>query len=137
LFISVQCAGGAWLIWLGCRIWMSPARGVEVRVAHEPSWRANYLSGLLVTLANPKAILFYLGLLPGFVDLDNLSRADVSALALIITLVLGSVMLAYACAAGQAHRLLNGAKARRIMNAAASGIMLAADAVVLVKAALS
>lgn len=137
LFAIVQYAGGAYLLWLGFKIWASPAPAGAIQGVRELSWKANYLSGLLVTLGNPKAILFYLGLLPGFVDLNRLSHGDVLALAAIIALVLGSVMAAYACAAGQARRLLAGASAGRIINAVAGSVMLAAGTALLIKTSLS
>lgn len=136
-FIIVQYAGGAYLIWLGYKIWTSPMPMGALQGVRELSWKTNYMSGLLVTLGNPKAILFYLGLLPGFVDLNSLSRRDVLTLACIIALVLGSVMLAYACAAGQARKLLSGARTGRILNGIAGTIMLAAGAIVLIRTALT
>jgi threonine/homoserine/homoserine lactone efflux protein len=136
-FVIVQYAGGAYLIGLGIKIWKSLPEPATIEGIRELSWMDNYLCGLLVTLGNPKAILFYLGLLPGFLDLNNLSRGDVLSLAAIITLVLGSVMLAYACAAGQARRLLAGAKTGRIVNTAAGGIMLAAGVAILLKTGFS
>jgi threonine/homoserine/homoserine lactone efflux protein len=136
-FVLVQYAGSAYLIGLGIKIWKSPPRIGAIEGVRELSWLDNYLCGLLVTLANPKAILFYLGLLPGFVDLSTLSHGDVLSLAAIIALVLGSVMLAYACAAGQAQRLLASAKTGRIVNTAAGGIMLAAGVAILLKTGLS
>ncbi|HEX5057601.1 MAG TPA: LysE family translocator [Gammaproteobacteria bacterium] len=131
-FSLIQYGGGAYLLWLGLRIWS--AQPPDTRVLQgvcEPSWKDNYLSGLLVTLGNPKAILFYLGLLPGFVELDNLSRGDVLRLACIIGPILGSVMVAYACTAGQVRRLLAGPKAGRMINRVAGGIMLAAGVALL------
>ena len=37
------------------------------------------MAGLLVTLADQKAILFYLGFLPAFMDLDAITPADTIA----------------------------------------------------------
>lgn len=136
-FVIVQYAGGAYLIWLGFKIWNSPALMGALQGVRELSWKANYMSGLLVTLGNPKAIMFYLGLLPGFVDMNSLARGDVLLLALIIALVLGSVMLAYACTAGQARRLLSGTRSGKIMNGLAGSIMLAAGAAVLIRTGLN
>ncbi|WP_341863039.1 LysE family translocator [Gymnodinialimonas sp. 57CJ19] len=42
-----------------------------------------FLAGLAAILANPKAILFYMGLLPGFFDLSIITRADILAIALV------------------------------------------------------
>jgi threonine/homoserine/homoserine lactone efflux protein len=136
-FILVQYAGGAYLIWLGFRIWTTNPEPRALTGIRELSWKSNFSSGLLVTLGNPKAILFYLGFLPTFVDLNRLSLRDVLLIATIITLVLGSVMLTYAYAAGQAGKLLASRKNGRIINGIAGSIMLATGVILLLKTGTS
>jgi threonine/homoserine/homoserine lactone efflux protein len=46
-----------------------------------PGVLAGFLAGLVVILANPKAILFYMGVLPGFFDLSRLTTPDIIAIA--------------------------------------------------------
>ena len=36
-----------------------------------------FLAGVAVILGNPKAILFYMGILPGFTDLNDLTTLDI------------------------------------------------------------
>ena len=48
---------------------------------------AGFLAGLVAILANPKAILFYMGMLPGFFDLTRITALDIVAIAGISTLV--------------------------------------------------
>ncbi len=69
LFIVVKIGGAAYLIWLGVKLWRSPADVDQPQQTVATSGVSNWLSGLLITLANPKVILFYLGLLPTFIDL--------------------------------------------------------------------
>lgn len=45
-----------------------------------PGRMAGFLAGVAVILGNPKAILFYMGVLPGFFDLAAITRADVAAI---------------------------------------------------------
>jgi hypothetical protein len=47
-------------------------------------------------LGNPKVILFYLGFLPTFIDLQTLTAQDILIIAIIISTVLGVTMLGYA-----------------------------------------
>ena len=63
-FTFVKYAGGIYLIWLGIGIWRSKANTKKVLGVREDSWKKNFLSGLSITLANPKVIFFYLGFLP-------------------------------------------------------------------------
>lgn len=52
-----------------------------------PGLWAGFLAGLAAILANPKAILFYMGMLPGFFDLTAISMADIAAIALVSMVV--------------------------------------------------
>ena len=45
-----------------------------------PGMWAGFVAGLAVILGNPKAILFYMGMLPGFFDLTGLTVWDVAAI---------------------------------------------------------
>ncbi|NNE89701.1 MAG: LysE family translocator [Silicimonas sp.] len=60
-----------------------------------PGMWAGFLAGVAVILGNPKAILFYMGVLPGFFDLTALTGADIAVicfLSLIVPLV-GNLIL--------------------------------------------
>jgi threonine/homoserine/homoserine lactone efflux protein len=45
-----------------------------------PGRMSGFLAGVAVILGNPKAILFYMGALPGFFDLTVLTAADIAAI---------------------------------------------------------
>jgi threonine/homoserine/homoserine lactone efflux protein len=52
-----------------------------------PGAMAGFLAGLVAILANPKAILFYMGMLPGFFDLTRITALDIMAIAAVSTMV--------------------------------------------------
>lgn len=61
-----------------------------------PGMWAGFFAGVVVILSNPKAVLFYMGLLPGFFDLTRISAWDIAAIvsvSLIVPLV-GNLALA-------------------------------------------
>lgn len=68
----------------------------EDKALTRPGAWAGFLAGVAVILGNPKAILFYMGLLPGFFDLSQLTRVDVAAIVALSFLVplLGNLALA-------------------------------------------
>lgn len=68
--------------------------------------RASYLSGLSITFADQKAILFYLGFFPAFIDLKAITLTDTVLLLIAATLAVGGVKLVYARLAGQASTRL-------------------------------
>ncbi len=67
-----------------------------------------FLGGVLLTLGNPKVILFFLALLPGVIDLDHLSVIGMIEIGATIVVVLSAVLSAYVVAAARA-----GGSARR------------------------
>ncbi len=96
LFLIIKYLGSGYLVWLGIKLWRSTPQGVDITVIKPQSGKYNFLGGLSITLGNPKVILFYLGFLPTFVPLDQLSTFDIAIVACVVSLVLGSVMLFYA-----------------------------------------
>lgn len=124
LFGLVRLLGGACLIGLGVALWRSGTGRAAGAQAVGASLPASFLTGLLVTLADQKAVLFYFGLLPAFVSLDALTRLDVAAVSATAILAVGGVKLGYAYAAHRAG-LLIGAGAGRAMNRAAAGLLFA------------
>ncbi len=132
-FTFVKYAGGLYLIWLGLNIWRTPPKPQAIQGIRELSWRKNFLSGLVITLANPKVILFYLGFLPTFVDLNSLATLDVIAISTVVAVVLGTVLLSYAWAATQAGQLFKSTKSLNRINKCAAGVMMTAGGVILLK----
>jgi len=102
LFTLVQYAGGLYLIALGYSMWRSRRRVADVEVRRAPSLIASFGAGLLTTLADPKAILFYLGLLPAFVDMDVLAWRDAVLVMAAATLTVVAIKLGYALMAARA-----------------------------------
>ena len=46
----------------------------------KPGRMAGFLTGVAVVIGNPKAILFYMGVLPGFFDLTRVTALDIAAI---------------------------------------------------------
>ena len=62
------------------------ALGSNSRLTRPGMW-AGFVAGLLAILSNPKAILFYMGVLPGFFDLTQISNTDIFTIVLVSVLV--------------------------------------------------
>ena len=68
LFEWVRWAGVAYLAWLGVQAWRAPPAVDLTGVAPQPrSGRAIVARGFLVSLTNPKTLLFYAAFFPQFV----------------------------------------------------------------------
>lgn len=120
------------LRWVACLTFLTMGvllvRNADKSIASDsrltrPGMWAGFLAGVAVILGNPKAILFYMGVLPGFFDLTQLTALDIAAicgLSLIIPL-LGNLSLAVFI--DRARRLLTSPKALRRTNIV-SGLLL-------------
>ena len=62
----------------------------------KPGMWAGFVVGVAAVIGNPKAILFYMGVLPGFFDLSRVNGLDIAAILAISALVpaLGNITLA-------------------------------------------
>jgi threonine/homoserine/homoserine lactone efflux protein len=127
MFMLVKYLGALYLIWLG----ISLLRSGERRSVRKESPRrggsflVSFLSGLLLTLGDVKAIVFYLSLLPMFVELASLQQADVLLILAITVVSVGAVKCGYAVFA---HRLLalSGGKRFAAGSTKAAGVTLVA-----------
>ena len=95
-----------------------------------PGFRAGLAAGLAVVFANPKAILFYMGLLPGFFHLGRLGWPDMAAIALISATIpfLGNMTLALFVE--RARKLVTSPRAVRRTNVAAGLMMIGVGLVI-------
>jgi threonine/homoserine/homoserine lactone efflux protein len=90
----------------------------------QPGRMAGFLAGVAVIIGNPKAILFYMGVLPGFFDLRTVTAADIvviCAMSMAIPLV-GN--LALSVALDRARRLLSSAEARTRVNRVSGALLI-------------
>lgn len=67
----------------------------------------NYMTGLLITLANPFAIFFFIGIMPTLVPLGKLSPSDIIVGTIIVAYVGFIVDTIIAALAGQVHQSLS------------------------------
>lgn len=105
-FVALKLVGAAYLLWMGFQLWRSAC---VVQARGEPaagSWLAGLTSGLVLTLSDQKAVLFYLGFLPAFVNLAALTVGDAALIMVIATVAVGGVKLCYAAAAARTGQIV-------------------------------
>jgi threonine/homoserine/homoserine lactone efflux protein len=125
-FEVLRWIGVAYLVYLGLAQWQAPAADLT-RTRPEPkSARAIYLRALLVSLTNPKTLLFYGAFFPQFIAVDRPVGAQV---ALLSATFLGLALLVdggWAVIAGRARGLL--AARGRLRNRLSGGLLIGAGA---------
>lgn len=122
-FEWLRWAGVAYLIYLGFRHWRADAGGAGAATG---DGRSLFLQGLVVTIANPKSLLFMVAFFPQFIDPDSSLALQVSIMVptfLAITFVFTGL---WALAAGQAGRFFRSSRGARIGNRVSGGLMIGA-----------
>jgi threonine/homoserine/homoserine lactone efflux protein len=135
-FIIIKYIGGVYLLYLGYKIWTNEVKEFEVIKANETNkidWRSNFFSGLIITLGNPKVIIFYLGFLPAFMNLEVLSGLDVLFAIIIVTTVLAVVILTYAYLAAKSRKFFTTKSAMTKLNKISGGVMMGAGSLLLLR----
>jgi len=95
-----------------------------------PGMWAGFVAGLAVILGNPKAILFYMGVLPGFFDLSRVTTGDLLAIMGVSMLVPLLGNLALGLLVGRVRRLLASPGALRRTNLVAGGLLVGVGVVI-------
>ncbi len=134
-FVVVKLLGGAYLIGSGLMLLLAALPARQAAPVNGDSLRASYLTGLSITFADQKAILFYLGFFPAFINLKAITITDTVLVLIAATLAVGAVKLAYARLADQARARL-GEPVQRNINSFAGGVMIAVGAMVVIRAFL-
>lgn len=132
VFAAVKYLGGAYVVWLGIGLWRSGTPQVSADRTVPPSLLSSFTAGLAITLADQKAILFYLGFLPAFVDLGAISATETLTIVGTAIAAVGGVKLAYAYAAGRVGTAVDGG-AFRVLRRLAGGALIAVGALVLLQ----
>ena len=95
---------------------------------------AGFTAGLLVIIGNPKAALFYLGILPGFFNLSRLTITDCIAIALVSSLIPFLGNLALAVMVEKSREILSSAAAMRRLNILSGCLLIFVGLLILIEA---
>jgi homoserine/homoserine lactone efflux protein len=126
-FDVIRWLGAAYLVHLGARqlhaAFRTPSAG-SVRMPHGGSL---YVNGLLVSLSNPKVLLFLGAFLPQFVDPAHAPGPQLALLAAAFVATLATVDVTYTLVLARARRAFT-ARHTRVLDGVAGGLLLAGGA---------
>lgn len=124
-FDIVKFCGAAYLVWLGIQKWRTAPQ--ELQDAKPPmSSNALFVEGLLVNLANPKAIVFIAALTPQFIDPTRPQWLQFLIIAATMCTVDIVVMSGYALLATRLRHWLHDPKALKAQNRFFGGVFVGA-----------
>ena len=120
IFLIIKYVGAAYLAWMAYKIWTSGIVRTDVKATSRASVFQALISGLFVTLGNPKAMLFYLALVPTLIDITTVTFSDYVILMVVSVAVLLVVTIPYIALAAKARDLLRHPAALKRLNRASA-----------------
>lgn len=134
-FVILRYIGGAYLVWIGINLVRSNGKVNLVRSeASKLSLLASFVSGLLLTLGDIKAILFYASLFPAFVDMSSLRVSDIVGIVAVTIIAVGGIKVFYAYSAQGIAKRFQNKKAQKLTQTTAGYCMVGAGAYTITKA---
>lgn len=118
LFELIKYAGAAYLFWLGYRALTDATQAIKVTAQAGRGLWSDLGLGLLVTMGNPKPLLFYSALLPNFLDIGSVAGHDYALLGTIVVVISYAVYGGYMLLVARAKQLLQSAKGMKRINQA-------------------
>lgn len=133
-FIVIKGLSIVWLLCLAWQFWTAQHHDLGSREIRTRDLAAAALSGFTITLANPKAMAFYVALLPAVIDIRTVTVSVWAGVLLPLTalvlLVVGSV---YVLGAISVRRQLSSGRAQRRLHRGAALAMAAASGSLLLR----
>lgn len=123
---GLKYAGAAFLLWLAFGLWQGETGDPAEAAARPASLLSSFLAGFLLTFGDQKALLFYLGFLPAFLDMEKVTPMDAVLIIAAATLAIGGMKLGWAALASGAAAKAPPAALRLVNRMAA--LLLAATA---------
>lgn len=134
VFLIIKWLGAVYLAYIAWRIWKAGISLEDIHADKKKGIWSSLLSGLFITLGNPKPMLFYVALVPTLIDLREVGFTSflelIAATAIVLTLVLGS----YAALASRARNLMQKPKQLKLLSRISAGFIAGAATVIAFRA---
>lgn len=135
VFIVIKIAAALYLGYIAYKLWTAGLLPQDVAAKKASNVGMSFLSGLLVTLGNPKTMLFYVALVPTLIDLNSIGLREYGILLATTFVVLLVVLVPYMLLAARARMMLKQPRALQALNKTAAGILAGTAAFIATRAA--
>ncbi|WP_141433921.1 LysE family translocator [Bacillus sp. 03113] len=126
-FVALKFCGVAYLVWLGIKKWRNAGRVFAVNEETKPvNFAVEIGLGLAMTLSNPIAIVFYMALLPGVVDVSGVTLNSFVILCSIIIGVMTIIVVGYGIIAEVARKVFSSPNSKGKIDRVAGAMMIGA-----------
>lgn len=125
-FTAMKWIGAAYLVYLGIQLWRAPP--MEITPTHEKrsTARSAITQTFIVTLLNPKGILFFAAFLPQFIDPARPLWPQVIVLMLTFDVIAAAIQGGYIFAMGRARNRIASPRVLKNMNRAGGAMLVGA-----------
>jgi homoserine/homoserine lactone efflux protein len=128
VFTAIRWLGAAYLIWLGASAFVG--RSSVIAVTADPavpvSAARTFVNGVVLQVANPKALVFFTALLPQFIDPRGSVLGQVAILGVTSVVMEFFVRLGYGALAGRLTTFAARPRFQILANRVAGGLLIAA-----------
>lgn len=124
-FEWIRWIGVAYLLYLGIRQWTTPPVDLTRTMPQPRSFRAIALRGFLISLTNPKTLLFYGAFFPQFLSPDAPLGPQVALLSLTFFVIAAGLDAGWALLAGRVRGVL--AMRGKLRNRLSGGLLIGAS----------
>ncbi len=123
VFIALKYLGAAYLAYVAYKIWTAGMMTADGLTQSRASLSKSFVNGLLLTLGNPKPMLFYIALMPSIIPLAQIRILDYLQLVAATVAVLLAVIIAYVALAVRAKAFMQNSTGQAFVNRGAAAIL--------------
>ncbi|MFN4309714.1 MAG: LysE family translocator [Ferrovibrio sp.] len=125
-FLVMKWLGAGYLVWLGVKLWRTQPGDLTPVAATRRGAMQAIAQTFIVTLLNPKGILFFAAFLPQFIDPTRPLWPQVIALTLTFNAIAAITQIGYIAAMGSARRRIASPRTMLWVNRAGGSMLIGA-----------
>lgn len=132
LFTVLRWVGGAYLVYLGIKLWRAPVQTGPIsdndNLPERKSHRI-FFHAFMVTALNPKSIVFFVSFVPQFIDRDAAFLPQVVVMEATFVVLATLNALGYAFLADRARNMIRKASVQKTVNRTGGAMLISAGTV--------
>ncbi|MGB2222608.1 LysE family translocator [Neptunomonas sp.] len=121
-FNIIKIVGAAYLIYLGIKMFRSETTNNDLFKEKEGSFFKCFMEGFLVSVSNPKAVIFFMSIFPQFIDLTQEYTPQFILLAVTFSFLVIVIHTIYAVSASFAKSKLSSQNGSSLLNKISGGV---------------
>ena len=126
VFTGLRWLGGAYLIYLGVKLWRAPVGAAGIEAAPTAGPLRMFAHAYVVTALNPKAIIFFVAFVPQFLDASRAFLPQVAVLVSTFVIMATLNSLGFALLASAARQKLKQPRVQRVVNRTGGSLLVGA-----------